>query len=82
MARRFQVFQHRQLIAKNGDCVAGGGDSVAADHPAVLALVDPHSVGRFFEHPVPPASLEYMPPKQVPLGDPDDAHAPKDKSSD
>lgn len=47
MARRFQVWPHRQLCARNGDVVASGGESVAADHPAVLALVDPPSIGHF-----------------------------------
>lgn len=49
MARKFQVFQHRQLCARNGDMVAGGGEVVAAEHPAVLELADPHAVGRFFD---------------------------------
>lgn len=45
----FQVHQHRQLLARNGDLVAGGGEKVAADHPAVLAIGDPGSIGRFVD---------------------------------
>jgi hypothetical protein len=54
MGRLFKVHQHRQLNARNGDLVAGGGETVAADHQAVLELVDPASVGTFVEQPVAP----------------------------
>lgn len=54
MGRVFQVYQHRQLCARNGDLVAGGGETVPADHPAVVALTDSASVGRFIDAPVLP----------------------------
>lgn len=74
--RRFVVHQHRQLCARNGDLVAGGGESVSADHPAVLELADPASTGRFVDDgPTPPTTLAYVPPAPELLADPDDAQA-------
>lgn len=57
----FQVHSHRQLCAKNGDLVASGGEKVPADHPAVLALIDPPAIGRFLEEPTPPAAAAHRP---------------------
>lgn len=63
---RFLIHQHRQLLNRRGELVAGGGESVPADHPDVLELEDPASVGRVVEDrpaPVPPADLRYVPEK-------------------
>ena len=46
---RFVVHQHRQLLNSRGELVAGGGESVSADHEAVKRLEDVDSVGRFVD---------------------------------
>lgn len=54
---KFKVELHRQLLNQRGELVAGGGECVAADHPAVLALPENHGVGFFVDdEPVSPSS--------------------------
>lgn len=51
--RVFRIHLHRQLLNAKGEVVAFGGESVAVNHPDLLALEDPSAVG-FFADDQPP----------------------------
>lgn len=73
MARRFVIWKHRELVTPRGDRIAGGGESVPADHPALKTITDLPSVGYFEGEdepapkipPRPAARFESLPTKDV-----------------
>jgi hypothetical protein len=58
VARVFRVMQGKQLVNRRGETVAGGGELVPIDHPALKEHKDPAQIGHF---------VDVEPPKAEPV---------------